>query len=192
MITDVTAIIDDIDSCDYAVNLNFGDDLDDANSTAYAFRDQSDQISSKTDDVDKFVNKAHDYVDKYGNDYRFKAICAIWLISVLAVLLIFITHMCRTKCGVQTVLLWVWIVFFIYLIIGAIFGIFVTTMGEFCMSPLYTLNKLATGEARNYTMYYSACQGEGVIQSLINEAVTQVQHLVCLVYSFKFIIIADN
>lgn len=175
MINEAVLLVNDVNDCPYAQSLGLDDYLNTVNSTAYDFTDQSNTISSKTDDVDKFINKAHDYVDKYGNEYRFKVICAIWLISVLAVLLIIFTHMCRAKCVMQTALLYVWIVFLIYIVIGAIWGIFVTTMGTFCMKPLYTLNKLApSGDFRNYTMYYSACQGEGVIQSLINTAVNQV------------------
>lgn len=160
IITDVSQVAQDVNECEYAKELDLSDFLSTANSTAYSFQTQSDSISSKTDDVNKYIDKAHSYIDLYGQNYRFKFICAIWLISILAVLLISFTHCCRAKCGMQTILLYAWIVFLIYIILGAIWGYFVTTMGAFCQEPIYNLNKQVPSSMRKYTMYYTACQGE--------------------------------
>jgi len=77
----------------------------------------------------------------------------------------------------QFILLFVWIVFLIYIILGAFWGYYVTTMGEFCKEPIYNLNKQVPHSARNYTMYYTACQDTGVIEKFINKAVNEVTEL---------------
>lgn len=117
------------------------------------------------------IQNASDNVVAYAGKYIFYALLAIFLFAITVIIVMVISHCCRSSCGLKFGMFWSMFMFFIIIILNIPFHFLTSFFGDYCMDP--TLNTVSfaynTSEALHDTMsYYLTCKGDSEFGPMLN------------------------
>ncbi len=137
-----------------------------------------DSLTSEMKSLNKNMDKFVDYIDLYAIQYRNIGLYVVWGLSILSVLLFVISHCCKSVVSLQLSMFFGQFTFLIYILLGVLWCILTSLLGDLCMDPSYNIIKnVPVDMIKDVATYYSTCIGSSSLQGYADDSVASIAEL---------------